>query len=367
MNSQRGQICFTSSGEGIYRFDPRAPRLASGAQAAVPLPTPTQPAGEPTCVHQSGSSTNAHCTQSSPALRQVVPASLVHEVTAVPASVISAVGTGSLPDPLRVISGPALSSHGKPELLFIGGEFCPYCATERWSLVNAHGRFGRFSNLRYMRSATNDQNLATFTFHGSSYTSPYISFVPRENEDRNRNELEPINSQEQQLLSTLGDNGFPFVDIAGRYVNDAPHTWSGGFDPSILSGKNWLPIAGALQNAGDPNDQGGDRQRELPDRRHLRGDAAAGQRLRHAHDPTDRAASDGYRHAHPARLVRDRDQESGSGRGRRHLLQPRHPAHLPATLCGVSHRRPVGRAVSGQLPGPDQGWRRCARPRGAAG
>lgn len=188
---------------------------------------------------------------------------VVNQVTNVNPSVIAAVGTGKLPtgkpitNPLRAISGPALPVvGGKPEFLYIGGEFCPYCAALRWSMVNALSRFGTFSNLHYMRSAASDLNLATLTFHGSSYTSKYINFVGIENEDRNHNQLEPLNAQQQQLLSSLGDNGYPFVDIAGKYANDAPNSYPGGYDQSVLSGMDWSQIAGALTNSNSSITQG---------------------------------------------------------------------------------------------------------------
>jgi hypothetical protein len=185
-----------------------------------------------------------------------VAATIVREATTVSPSVMATVGTGNLPDPYRAISGPALRTHGRPEVLFIGGEFCPYCAADRWSLVNALSRFGTFANLHYMRSATTDQNLATITFYGSSYSSPYLSFVPIENEDRNGKQLQALTPEQQQLFSTLGGDGYPFLDIAGRYANDAPNAYPGGYDQSVLSGKDWSQIASALANAHSPITQG---------------------------------------------------------------------------------------------------------------
>ena len=180
------------------------------------------------------------------------PASLVAQVTSVSPSVIAAVGKGKLsdgtvlPNLLKANSGAALTLNGKPELLYIGGEFCPICAVERWSMVNALSRFGTISNLHYMRSADTDLNLATFTFVGSSYTSKYISFLPIENEDRNHNQLQALSSAQAQLLSSLGNNSYPFIDVAGAY------TQSGAYGDTELSGKSWAQIAAALSNPSDP-------------------------------------------------------------------------------------------------------------------
>jgi hypothetical protein len=192
-----------------------------------------------------------------------VTSSIVQQVTGVSPAVIAKVGAGTLatgdplPSALRAISGPALPLvNGKPQLLYIGADFCPVCATSRWSLISALSRFGTFSGLRYMRSAPNDGDLASFTFHGSRYSSPYLSFVAVENADRAGQVLDPLTHQQQQLLSTLGGNGYPFVDIAGRYINRAPNAYVGGFDPSLLSGKDWAQIAATLSNASDPVTQG---------------------------------------------------------------------------------------------------------------
>jgi hypothetical protein len=45
---------------------------------------------------------------------------------------------------------------GKPIVLYVGGEFCPYSAAERWSPVVALSRFGAFSNLALLRSSSTD-------------------------------------------------------------------------------------------------------------------------------------------------------------------------------------------------------------------
>ena len=64
----------------------------------------------------------------------------------------------------------------------MGAEYCPYCAAERWSMIVALSRFGTFSGLSTVHSSTTDtpSNISTFTFHGSSYTSKYLTFTPVE-------------------------------------------------------------------------------------------------------------------------------------------------------------------------------------------
>ena len=112
-------------------------------------------------------------------------ASVVSKVTNVPASTLDKIGdgggsfTGKIPP---VNGGTPLTSGGKPEMLYMGAEYCPYCAAERWSMIVALSRFGTFSGLSTVHSSTTDtpSNLPTFTFHGSSYTSKYLTFTPVE-------------------------------------------------------------------------------------------------------------------------------------------------------------------------------------------
>ena len=74
-----------------------------------------------------------------------------------PTSVITSVGAGSTLGLPKPINGKAIEVDGKPGVLYIGAEYCPFCATERWAMVNALGRFGTFSGLKITNSSTTDQ------------------------------------------------------------------------------------------------------------------------------------------------------------------------------------------------------------------
>src|ERR1039458_3037960 len=99
-----------------------------------------------------GSKPNGTSSSSS---NPLAPASVLAAVTSVSPSVSSTIGAGGVADPLEAISGsPAAltGSSGKPEVFYLGAEFCPYCAAERWSVVIALSRFGKFSNLHITTS-----------------------------------------------------------------------------------------------------------------------------------------------------------------------------------------------------------------------
>jgi hypothetical protein len=71
-----------------------------------------------------------------------------------------------------------LTANGKPLVVYVGAEYCPYCAAERWAAVIALSRFGTFSGLGQTHSSSTDvyPNTATLSFHGASYTSQYLQF-----------------------------------------------------------------------------------------------------------------------------------------------------------------------------------------------
>ena len=134
---------------------------------------------------------------------------------------------------LRNATGAPYLSNGRPVVVYIGGDFCPYCAVERWSIIMSLSRFGNFSNLHYMTSASDEGDYATFTFTGSSYSSKYVSFQPIEQEDRNRNIIASVPAN----YSAQFRNSYPFLNIGNKYILDTLIP-----DTGILTGKNWTQI-----------------------------------------------------------------------------------------------------------------------------
>ena len=110
--------------------------------------------------------------------------SVTKDLTSVPASTLDQVGAGgsSLASAILPISGAALTSDGKPQIFYDGAEYCPFCAAARWGMVVALSRFGTFSGLKTIHSSTTDNpaNIPTWSFHGATYTSKYITFTPVE-------------------------------------------------------------------------------------------------------------------------------------------------------------------------------------------
>ena len=176
---------------------------------------------------------------------------VVAKITHVNQAVIDSVGTGGASNPLTrgsttVLTGP----NGKPEVIYVGAEWCPYCAAERWAIIVALSHFGTFSGLRFTTSSSSDvfPETRTLSFAGSSYSSSYIDFAPVETQDRNRNPLQTPTAQEQQVMQTYDPDSFiPFIDIANQYTVTGQ-----GVSPDPLQGKSWQLIAAALSDANSP-------------------------------------------------------------------------------------------------------------------
>jgi len=178
--------------------------------------------------------------------RKDAPTALVTKVTTVPSSVISTVGVGTstpLPQP---INGKSIAQDDKPGILYIGAEYCPYCATERWAMVNALARFGTFTGLKITNSDPSDVHpgTKTFSFYKSTYTSDHIVFTPVEIQNNSRGTLETPTADQSQLLDKYGSNGsIPFIYFDGKYV-----ITGATYDVSVLDGKSWDQIASALSD-----------------------------------------------------------------------------------------------------------------------
>ena len=173
---------------------------------------------------------------------------LVQTVTHVAPAVLDTVGAGNgVNPPARTASAKPLTQDGKPEVLYIGGEYCPYCAAERWPMIVALSRFGTFSNLKTTTSSPSDvfASTPTFSFDGSTYQSDYITFVPVEAYSNQRKgngyaKLQDLTADQSTLINNAG-GGFPFLDIGGLY-----QVTGASYNPGILSGMNWNSIAASL-------------------------------------------------------------------------------------------------------------------------
>jgi hypothetical protein len=187
-----------------------------------------------------------------------VPASLAAQVENPSASVVSTIGTGGQPGEMIRLpaSGVLPEIDGKTQVVFMGAEFCPYCAAERWVMVMWLSRFGTFSNLHEIQSSSTDiyPDTDSFTFYQSKYTSQYIDFNANEVEDRDSQPLQKMNAATTAIVDkwdqppyTTEAGQFPFIDIGGVFT-----LLTTSYIPSDLSGLSWTQIGNDLS---DPTSQ----------------------------------------------------------------------------------------------------------------
>ncbi len=152
----------------------------------------------------------------------------------------------------------AITAGGKPRILYVGAEYCPFCAAERWSMAAALSRFGTFTNLGTTASSATDTdaNTATLSFHGSTFSSDKIAFTAYETttnqqqSDGSYPPLDKVPSADQALLDKYdappyvdasSKGSIPFVDIGGKYLISGA-----SYDPAVLAGKTHEQIADAM-------------------------------------------------------------------------------------------------------------------------
>ena len=182
---------------------------------------------------------------------------VITQVTNVSPAVLNAVGAGTASNVPKAATNPtALTSEGKPLVLYVGGEFCPYCAATRWGVVVALSRFGTFTGLGQTSSSSSDvyPDTATLTFHGSSYTSTYVAFKGYELSDRNHQTLDVPPAADSAIFEKYDSppyvpqaGSIPFVDIGGKYF-----LYGSAYDPQTLHGLSHEQIAGALSDPASP-------------------------------------------------------------------------------------------------------------------
>jgi hypothetical protein len=181
-------------------------------------------------------------------------------ITTLSPALLSQVGTGSAQNLMKAVppntpmpTGPT----GKPQFLYIGAEFCPFCAAQRWSMIVALSRFGKFASPVQAHIANENNNgtdYPTFTFVKSSYTSQYIDFVAVEIKDNSGKPLQPLSDAQKKLISTYdappytsasAEGSIPFIMIGNKYVSSGSY-----YVPDALVGNGYQDIANQIK---DPN------------------------------------------------------------------------------------------------------------------
>lgn len=133
------------------------------------------------------------------------------------------------------VSKESAKRNGKVFVFFMGAEYCPYCAAERWAIVRALSKYGQWSGLKQTMSAARDEpflNLPTYDLTEATYSSPHVEFVSREIKDREFKPLQKLLKAEERVLRQYNPNKtIPFLLIGGRFMQ-----LEAGFTPKTFIG-----------------------------------------------------------------------------------------------------------------------------------
>jgi hypothetical protein len=172
-------------------------------------------------------------------------AAALAKLVALPASTLDqAAAPQASQAPAKLTGGTALTDGGKPKVLYIGAEYCPFCALERWALIGAMARFGTFSGLTETTSSSSDvhPNTPTFSFHGATYSSDVLAFEAVETQDREGKPLDTLDGENAALFAKYNpQGGIPWISFGGTHAIDGATV-----DADLFEGKTYDQIIAGI-------------------------------------------------------------------------------------------------------------------------
>ena len=149
----------------------------------------------------------------------------------------------------KKVSDTPVAVDNKPYFLYVGGQFCPFCAAERWSIVKALSNFGTWSGLGPDTSADEEagfSRIPTYNFISAKYESQFIAFGHKETADRNGKPIpgQDLSDFEKQWVNKYNPKGgVPFLFLNGKYVQ-----LSAGYSPALIQGKTYEQVKADVEN-----------------------------------------------------------------------------------------------------------------------
>jgi thiol-disulfide isomerase/thioredoxin len=214
-------------------------------------------------ISLTGTTTKAKTSAGLPTGEYDIPANLVAKVEAVPVKDLVAAALAdrgaAIPPQALPAHNPELTLGGKPEIFYLGAEYCPYCAAERWPMVMALSKFGSFAGLHGTSSSATDVNPSTptFAFFRSTFTSKYLAFVPVETlaNDEKTTLQAPTKAQQELVnkwdappyVSATQAGSIPFIYLAGKYLQVGA-----SYNAAPLSGMNFADAVSYMTSGKNP-------------------------------------------------------------------------------------------------------------------
>ena len=195
------------------------------------------------------------------ASESMAPATIARQVTTVPATTLAQVGPGQAVTLLEKVKKPGslLTIDGKPAVVFVSEESCPFCAAERWALTVALSQFGTWSQLGITKSSATDiyPNTATLSFRAARYRSADLTLNTTELTDDVGHPLQAQTALDARLIASYDvppyvnsvdqSGAVPFLDIGNQYILAGAQ-----YDPQVLAGLSAAQIASQLATPSSP-------------------------------------------------------------------------------------------------------------------
>lgn len=148
---------------------------------------------------------------------------------------------------MHVTDQPLKRAGGKSLVYFMGAGFCPFCAAERWAIVKALERFGKWEGLAEDKSAGHDEkylNVPTFSLARAKYSSSHVEFAGKETADRNFEPLQELDDSDFEILDMYNpDQMIPFLLVDGQYMQVGA-----GFSPELIQNMTHEQVRKELDN-----------------------------------------------------------------------------------------------------------------------
>ncbi len=203
-------------------------------------------------------------------------ASALQKLTSIPAATLDdAAAPSPQQAPAKLDGATEIKVDGKPQVLYVGAEYCPFCAVERWALIGALSRFGTFSGITETTSSSTDvhPDTPTFSFVNATYQSDYVSLKTVETQDREGKPLQTLEGDAAALFQKYNTGGsIPWINYGGTNATTGATVDSTAFDgktydqiiegildPNSDLGKTVLPAVNVItaqicqQNGGQPS------------------------------------------------------------------------------------------------------------------
>jgi hypothetical protein len=145
-------------------------------------------------------------------------------------------------------SNYSLSQNGKPTIVFFGSQGCPFSGQDSWVLAIALSRFGNFSKLFYVRSATDDWNLPAIMFNFSqSAFNKATKLPPIDNGQAPFGDANPEPLVSGAYYTSKYINFEPLYELGGSFLINT--TGVGQINPIIYSNVYALGMRGFNLNS----------------------------------------------------------------------------------------------------------------------